>query len=105
MNLMKTAVAALTVILAVTSCASYNAYQRAHEAENRKNWDSAVAEYEKALEIDPQNTRFIISLQRARLEASREHFAKGKSYRDASTHAAGPDQMRLAQLAATELEL
>lgn len=105
MNPMKTAVAALTVILVVTSCASYNAYQRAHEAENHKNWDAAVAEYEKALEIDPTNTRFIISLQRAKLEASRDHFSKGKSYRDASIHATGPDQLRLAQLAATELEL
>jgi len=105
MNRMKNLLAMMTVCLTLASCVSYNAYQRAHEAENRKNWDTAVAEYEKALEIDPTNTRFIISLQRAKLEASRSHFAKGKSYRDASLHATGPDQLRLAQLSATELEL
>ena len=85
---------------------SYNAYHRAQMAKTQKNWDTAVMEYEKALAIDPDNTRYRIAVQRAMLEASRAHFAKGKSLRDASrTSQPGAEQLRLAQLAATELEL
>ena len=101
----KTMTALLFATVLSTGCASYNAYQRAHQAEQLKNWDGAVEQYEKALDIDPDNARYRIGLQRARLEASREHFAKGKSFRDAARNATGPDQLRLAQLAATELEM
>ena len=105
MNVMKKPLAAALLSIALASCVSYNAYQRAHQAEQQQNWDVAVTQYEKALEIDPDNMRFEISLQRAKLESSRQHFAKGKSFRDAARNASGPDQLRLAQLAATELEL
>src|SRR5579859_185867 len=105
MTLLKqTAVAALVAMAA--SCASYNAFEQGRNAERIKNWDEAVIQYEKALEIDPDNMRYQINLQRARLEASRIHFEKGKTLRDAALNAKGPtEQLRLAQLAATELEL
>ncbi|MGZ4809535.1 MAG: secretin N-terminal domain-containing protein [Thermoanaerobaculia bacterium] len=106
MNRLKNAIAAAALMIPLASCVSYNAYHRAHMAEQQKNWDTAVLEYEKALAIDPDNTRYRIALQRAMLEASRVHFAKGKSLRDASrASSAGAEQLRLAQLAATELEL
>ncbi|HEV2718918.1 MAG TPA: secretin N-terminal domain-containing protein, partial [Thermoanaerobaculia bacterium] len=87
------------------SCASYSAHQRAHQAELLKNWDEAVVQYEKALEINPESIRARIDLQRARLEASRVHFERGKSLRAAADTATGDEQVRLAQLAATELQL
>ena len=90
--------------LALT-CASYNAYEKARSAEQQKNWDEAVFQYEKALEIDPDNMRYQINIQRARLEASRLHFEKGKTLRAAAQSATGSEQLHLAQLAATELEL
>jgi len=94
MNQLKIA-AALALALPLLSCTSYLAYQRAQEDETQKNWDKAVTEYTKALEIDPENIRYKIALQHARIEASRQHFDKGKDLRAAGQH----------ELAAIELEL
>lgn len=105
MNRLRTAIIAIAVPLFVGSCASYNAHQRAQEAERMKNWDEAVVQYEKALELDPDSLRLKINLQRAKLEASRVHFEKGKTLRAAASTAAGEEQLRLAQLAANELQL
>jgi len=105
MNRLRTAIIAIAVPLIAGSCASYNAHQRAHQAELMKNWDEAVMQYQKALELNPESLRTRIELQRAKLEASRVHFEKGKSLRAAADSATGDEQVRLAQLAATELQL
>ncbi|MGV3632904.1 MAG: tetratricopeptide repeat protein, partial [Pseudorhodoplanes sp.] len=75
--------AAVTALL-IAGCASYNAYEKGRSAEKAKNWDEAAFQYTKALEIDPDNVRYQINLQRAKLEASRNHFEKGKTLRAAS---------------------
>src|SRR2546423_1153004 len=104
MNDMKTL--ALTLALTLTfGCVSFNAYERGRTAESQKNWDEAVLQYQKALEINPDNMRYRINLDRAKLEASRIHFEKGKTLRAASLTSKGAEQTRLAQLAATELEV
>ena len=54
MNRLKNAIAALVLILPLFSCASYTAYQKAQGAEKTKDWDTAVIQYEKALEVDPK---------------------------------------------------
>src|SRR5437764_13768761 len=100
----------LITLLALTAlsvgCASYNAFERGRTAEKAKNWDEAVLEYQKALEVDPDNMRYRVFLQRAKLEASRIHFEKGKSLRIAANTAKGTgDELRLAQMAASELEI
>ena len=105
MKPIKLGIAALALSLAVFSCTSYNAFQKAKTAEQTKDWDQAVIEYQKALDVDPNNTLYQINLSRAKLEASRVHFEKGKSLRAAAYNARGNDQIRLLQLAATELEL
>lgn len=105
MNRLKIAIAALAITLPLFSCASYNAYEKAKTAEKLKNWDDAVIEYQKALEVDPDNLRYRVYLQRAKREASRVHFEKGKTLRTAAMQSVGTDQLRLAQLAAAELEL
>jgi general secretion pathway protein D len=105
MNRLKIGIAALLVTLPLLSCASYSAYQKAQSAEKTKEWDSAVTQYEKALEIDPANMRYKIALQRTKLEASRSHFEKGKALLASAGQATGNDRIRLAQLAVTELEL
>jgi general secretion pathway protein D len=105
MNQTKLAITALALSLSMLSCTSYNAFQKAKSAEQTKDWDQAVTEYQKALDVDPGNSLYRINLSRARLEASRVHFEKGKSLRAASLNARGNDQIRLTQLAATELEL
>lgn len=88
-----------------SGCASYSAYQKGKQQEQSKNWDEAVEQYTKALAVDPGNSRYRINLNRARMEASRAHFEKGKQYRDASKTSKGAEQLRLNELATTELEL
>jgi general secretion pathway protein D len=105
MNRLKIGIAALLVTLPLLSCASYSAYQKAQSAEKVKEWDNAVVQYEKALEIDPGNMRYKIALQRSKLEASRSHFEKGKALLASAGQATGNDRIRLAQLAVTELEI
>ena len=97
--------AALLIALPLFSCVSYKAYQVAKTAEMQKDWDTAVVQYEKALQVDPENMTYKIAVQRARLEASRLHFQKGKTLKGAADSAAGAERVRLAQLAATELQL
>src|SRR5512142_2690587 len=80
----RAALAVISMVALLSSCVSYNAYQRARTAEQTKNWDEAVIEYEKAMQVDPDNTRYRVSLERARLEASRVHFEKGKTLRAAA---------------------
>ncbi len=87
------------------SCMSFNAFEKGRSAEKMKNWDEAVIQYQKALEIDPDNMRYQMNLQRAKLESSRIHFEKGKTLRTAALTATGAEQIHLAQLAASELEL
>src|ERR1041385_7679983 len=99
-------IALLGILALAASCASYNAFERGRTAEKGKNWDEAVMEYQKALEVDPDNMRYKVFLQRAKLEASRVHFEKGKSLRIAAATAKGTgDGLRLAQMAAGELEI
>ncbi|HUP62159.1 MAG TPA: secretin N-terminal domain-containing protein [Thermoanaerobaculia bacterium] len=105
MNRLKKLTALTAITLVLSSCMSFNAYKQARTAEIEKNWDVAVAHYEKALEINPTNRQYKIALDRARREASREHFEKGRTLRAAASEARGSEQFRLAQLAATELEV
>src|SRR5712692_6488314 len=104
MNRLKAAITAAGFVL-IASCVSYNAFEKGRTAEKTKNWDEAVIQYQKALEIDPDNVRYQINLQHSKLEASRNHFEKGKTLRAASVSAKGEEQLRLGQLAATELEV
>jgi general secretion pathway protein D len=101
----RAALAMITVVALFSSCASYTAYQKARTAEVTKQWDTAIEQYEKALQIDPDNSFYRLALNRARRESSREHFEKGKSLRTAAATTTGSDQVRLMQLAATELQI
>jgi len=105
MNQTRLGITALALSLTMFSCTSYNAFQKAKHAETSKDWDAAVTEYQKALDVDPSNALYRINLSRAKLEASRVHFEKGKDLRAAAVNARGADLVRLMQLAATELEI
>lgn len=105
MNRLKAPTATLLISLMLLSCASYNAYQKAQTAETAKDWDTAVLEYERALDVNPESRQFKAGLDRAKREASRAHFEKGKAYRAAADTATGSDQLRLAQMAANEFQI
>ncbi len=106
MNRIKQPLATLMIALLLSSCASYNAYKQAMVAEQSKDWDVAVTQYERALEIDPDNREYKLALARVRREASRAHFEKGKVFRaEAAQAKTAEEQYRLSQMAATELQL
>lgn len=94
MNLAKLTVIVTTVVL-LNGCASYRAYERARDYEVRKDWDNAVEQYTRALEVDPGNMKYEAALRQAKLESSREHFEKGKSYKASGQY----------EMAALEFEL
>lgn len=105
MEPLKKLTAILGIALIFSSCVSFNAFKEARAAEQKKDWDQAVIQYERALQVAPSNRQYQIGLQRARLEASRAHFEKGKTLLNATRQSRGAEQLRLAQLASTELQL
>jgi general secretion pathway protein D len=95
MNALRTA-AMLTLALALTtSCTSFRAYEKAANEEKAKNWDQAVEDYTRALAVDPNNSKYQAGLQRARLEASRGHFERGKALRAAGQNEAAAVELEL----------
>lgn len=85
---------ALLVLLVATGCSGSRAFHDAKEEETLGHWDLAVLKYARALDQDPKNSHYKISLARAKLKASQFHFEKGKLYRSAAQP----------ELAAVELE-
>src|SRR5882757_7431973 len=69
-------VGALTALL--SGCATSAAFHRGREAEQRQDYDRAVAEYTQALRLRPQSVDARTSLERSRLRASQDHFVKAR---------------------------
>ena len=71
----------LVLAVACLSCgggATVIAYREGHQAENRKDWDTALVDYEKARSADPQNSLYILHEQKARTNAAAMHFHNGE---------------------------
>lgn len=69
------------LVAASLSCgggATVMAYNAGRRAENRKDWDTALVDYEKALNADPANSLYVLHEQNARLHASMMHFKNGQ---------------------------
>jgi len=60
--------------LLVASCAASGALRRGRDAERRRDYDLAVVEYTKVVRMRPNDTSARLSLDRAKLRASQEHF-------------------------------
>jgi general secretion pathway protein D len=97
MNLWKKGLA-LTLAVLMTGCAGYSAYQQAKDAELVGQWDRAVMNYARAVEMNPGNPAYKTALARAKLKASQVHFEKGKMYR-----ASGRPDLAIVELAQTVL--
>ena len=69
-------VAAATLL--VSGCASSGAMRRARDAERRQDYDAAVIEYTKAVRRKPDDLTARLSLDRAKLRASQEHFTTAR---------------------------
>ena len=64
--------------LILSACATTAAFRRGRDAEERQDYDRAVAEYTQALRLAPRNTDARLGLERARLRASQDHFVRGR---------------------------
>jgi general secretion pathway protein D len=69
--------AALTAALSA-ACASTSALRAGRTAEQAEDYDRAVAEYARAVRERPNDTAAKQFLQRAKLRAAQDHFARGR---------------------------
>ena len=73
--------AAALAVVSIAGCATSGRSVRAGEqAERVKDFDRAVVEYTKVLRERPDDTSIRLALDRARLRASQEHFARGRQF-------------------------
>jgi general secretion pathway protein D len=73
----RVAAAAIACVLAA-GCAALGALNRGRDAERRQDYDMAVVEYAKAVRLRPNDGTARLSLERAKLRASQEHFNRGR---------------------------
>ena len=70
----------LAIVASFLSCGSgySTAYNQGRKAEERKDWDTALVDYEKARESDPANSLYILHEKNARTNASLFHLKNGR---------------------------
>jgi len=66
-------------LLGLVGCGAGNvAYREARKAELRKDWDTALVDYEKAGRAQPENSKIIIHERLVRVQASALHLKQGR---------------------------
>ena len=71
---------ALVLSAVVAGCATSSAFKHGRDAERRRDYDRAVVEYTKALRQNPDNADARMSLDRAKLRASQDHFNRARRF-------------------------
>ena len=66
--------------LVVSGCAAGRAFRQGETAASAGDWDTAVAFYTRALQENPDRVDYKISLERAMMNASREHLARAQEF-------------------------
>jgi len=66
------------VCLAILGCAAATAMRRGQDAELRRDYDRAVAEYTRAARLRPNDADARAALDRAKLRAAEDHFQRGR---------------------------
>ncbi len=75
-----TKVTALFLAIALlTGCAAGRAFRRGEDRARVGDWDSAVTYYRTAVQADPDKPEYRIALERAMLNASRQHFDNARA--------------------------
>lgn len=62
------------------ACATANAFKRGEQAERRQDYDVAIVEYNNVLRKDPDNRDAKLSLERAKMRASVDHFQRARRF-------------------------
>ena len=71
----------LVLALIVSGCgAAGRAFRKGQEASRSGDWDTAVAEYTKAVQENPDKAEYKITLERAMQTASREHISRAREF-------------------------
>ena len=70
----------LIVALIAGGCAASGALRRGEDAEQRQDYDRAVVEYTNALRLRPNDPNARLGLERAKLRAAQDHFARGRRH-------------------------
>ncbi|MCE7960215.1 MAG: hypothetical protein DYH06_20125, partial [Acidobacteria bacterium ACB2] len=73
--------AVLLLALLLGSCTANRYYRDGMAEEDRGHLDLAVLAYQKAVELDPRNSRNRIALARGKQKAAQSHYERGKVYR------------------------
>ena len=87
---------ALVVALLAAGCAAGNAYRRGQSEAKKGNWDMAVAKFTMALQRDPESIPYKIALEKAKVEASRLHYAEAKQHLAADDLERAVDELEIA---------
>lgn len=66
--------------LLTSGCAASMAYRHGEDAARAANWDEAVTYYTKAVQENPDNPTYKVSLQRAQEEAARVHIDRARQF-------------------------
>jgi general secretion pathway protein D len=68
----------IAAALLAGGCAASAALSRGREAEQRQEYDAAVAEYTRVVRLRPDDTNARLALERAKLRAALDHFQRGR---------------------------
>ncbi len=68
-----------TALMAMSCGSGSSAYKLARRAEIRKDWDTALVNYQKALASQPENAKYVIHERLSRTNASLLHLKRGQS--------------------------
>lgn len=91
------AVAALLVAAGLElGCAAQMAYRKGQSEAKKGNWDMAVARLTKALAASPDNISYKITLENARIQASRQHFDAARKHQQAQDLDQAAEELQIA---------
>src|SRR3977135_3143777 len=83
----------------LTGCAKGNQpYNAGAKAESLKDYDSALENYNKALQAQPNNTEYKLKAARARFEAAQWHVDQGRRFREQANLELALAEFRKAQM-------
>ena len=68
------------IVTLVAGCGASRSYGRGEDAAKAGNWDAAVAQYQQAVQQDPDNAEYRIALQRAMMSASVAHLDQARMF-------------------------
>jgi general secretion pathway protein D len=93
---MRLRAATALLLFASLGCASTGAFRAGERAERSREYDRAVLEYSRALQLSPDNVQYQRSLERARQRAAEAHAALARNLSARGLHKDASEEMRLA---------